>query len=265
MKAITLNICGLGNKVPYLTKYFPKVDIITLQETHTTVANCTHVSWALARKWHCIWSHGESDSRGVAILLSKVSFPLPLHSTRSDAKGRWVSTRATTQEGVLISITSVYAPNTDAECADFLSNLDLSHSDNHVIVGGDWNTVRTKEDRSPTPLTWTPTHSTHAYFKALSKYKLLDATPGGLHSCRARNSPVKSVIDRWVMSEAVAAISPTFKLIPTPWSDHDAVIIDWTKSSKKSKDLWRLDTLLLKNIRIKEDLATAYQYRSMLL
>jgi exonuclease III len=186
MKLISLNITGLENKIGHINHYLPRCDVLALQETHTTNINYKHNEWILNQKWHCVWSHGTSASKGVAILLSKTTFPLPPTSTINDAEGRWVWCEVSDYTGKKMAFASVYAPTVEKENAQFLLQTRWCFPpDTPVMVGGDWNLTRRATDRQPTPAKWKSSASTRAFKDLLTRHELEDSTPkdAKYHTC----------------------------------------------------------------------------------
>ena len=90
----------------------------------------------------CIFTHGNSNSRGVAILLSK-RVASKIHDIERDVEGRYVSCSISTNENIF-AISNIYAPNKDD--VGFFNKLaktiDEDVNVTHNIIGGDFNIVR---------------------------------------------------------------------------------------------------------------------------
>ena len=142
IKIMTCNVQGLNdkNKRRQFFTYFKekRADIVMIQETH-----CTRV---VERIWQAEWgsriifSNGESNSRGVAILINR-NLDCVVCSIQRDLEGRFLIARVkiSDQEFCLIN---VYAPNNDNP--DFFADLFARVSEieaHNYILGGDLNKV----------------------------------------------------------------------------------------------------------------------------
>ena len=110
LKIVTLNVNGIRNnqKRQILSNHFSreKYDIICLQETHS--ASTDESLWRKEWGGDIFSSHGERDSRGVAILASYRS-GIKLVNPDSDKDGRIV-TGDVSWKGINLSILCIYAP-----------------------------------------------------------------------------------------------------------------------------------------------------------
>jgi len=141
---ISINLGGGGEyKIEKVDAHYPrKTDAVLLQETHMTDPKTKRITFILKRKWHILWSHGTTDSRGVAILLNKNTFPNPPTVVRKDSEGRWLWVTAEDNGGTKTTIGTVYAPAQTKERIKFLKELEMNiPKDCPAIVGGDWNTT----------------------------------------------------------------------------------------------------------------------------
>ena len=84
---LSLNVRGMRNgmKRRKIFRYLKmnKANICMLQETHSSIKDCNLWSSEWGNK--CIYSHGETNARGVAILLDKA---LTIQEIRRDMDGR---------------------------------------------------------------------------------------------------------------------------------------------------------------------------------
>ena len=124
-----------------------KINIILLQETHVSSLSFKN---EIDKIFECesFWSFGESDSRGVGILILK-NFERDVKSYKRDNEGRIISVSMTIGSED-IKIISVYAPNQISDRKRFLTN-DLDRfliGTSPIIIGGDWNHVENlKKDK----------------------------------------------------------------------------------------------------------------------
>ena len=110
-----------------------------LQETHSTIND--------ERLWQSEWgnkiifSHGTSNSRGVAILFP--SYDWQLLDTCSDSSGRYLMVRVKIEDTEYI-IVNIYAPTRDhrkeqLEYITYVRSQLLQYNDENIIIGGDFN------------------------------------------------------------------------------------------------------------------------------
>ena len=143
----SLNCNGLADKQKrrrILNHFFKrKVDIVLLQETHTTTATAETYKnqWrSLSTKHSSYWNSLTSRSCGVAILISDTS-KVKVLDTKQDLAGRVISLKIKCQNNIL-QIQSIYAPSTAEPRPTFFEDLhEYSFTDGQIIVGGDFNMV----------------------------------------------------------------------------------------------------------------------------
>ena len=112
-----------------------------LQETHSK--RDTEVQWGNEWGTNVVLAHGNSNSRGVAILMKK-GIDCTIHSKIIDPQGCYIILKAAIadQKYTLINI---YAPNKDNDIVDFFEKIrktlqeEYVDADEKVIVGGDFN------------------------------------------------------------------------------------------------------------------------------
>jgi exonuclease III len=270
MRFITLNIRGgLEGKIRYINDSLPhNTDAIALQETHTTPSQENQIEWKLNR-WHCIWSHGNSDSRGVAILLNKISFPSPPQPQQihSDKVGRLIWCTATCANASPINIASIYALHTNKECAEYLKNLDIPfQAPIPTLIGGDWNATWKKGERTTDKENWSPSSATRELKSFTYRHGLANTTKKGKIdlSFRARNSGMQAALDRWLISDGASKWSAATEIIPFPWSDHDAVVLFLVENGTKKEEMWKLNVSILRSQKTIAALKEGWEYRKTL-
>eukprot|EP00026_Physarum_polycephalum_P014062 Phypoly_transcript_14532.p1 GENE.Phypoly_transcript_14532~~Phypoly_transcript_14532.p1 ORF type:complete len:117 (+),score=23.44 Phypoly_transcript_14532:418-768(+) len=116
MLIILINITGMITKLKTLKLYLPhKYNTIMQQETHTDDKTRIVMDWTLQGGWQCIWVHGTTSSKGVAILLNKRTFPQQPKIVQKDPEGRWIW--CTDVGGNEYVFALVYTPNKEKENA----------------------------------------------------------------------------------------------------------------------------------------------------
>ena len=150
LKILTGNVKGLADviKRKQLYNFLHKgnYDITFLQETHSTAKS--QKIWRNQYGSNIIFSHGESNARGVAILFSKQLEYKLLWST-SDEKGRYIVCKVKIDESTFL-LCNCYAPNEDNP--GFFKNLikiiqEESNNVDFCVWGGDFNKTLTPNDK----------------------------------------------------------------------------------------------------------------------
>ena len=138
----SFNARGLNNtfkrRETFLWLKNKKCNIVFLQETHST--KNLEFQWRSEWGGKICFSHGTSQARGVAILLGRNLAGKILEVDR-DMEGRFVIVKLEIEKKRILLV-NVYGPNTDDPeffCTLFkkLQNFTMDH----VIMGGDFNTV----------------------------------------------------------------------------------------------------------------------------
>ena len=143
LKVGSMNCNGLGDKTKLskvLTWLSKKTeDIIFLQETHSTLES--EVKWKKTWEGGIYFSHGASNSTGVAILIRK-NEDIKVDNIRTICQGR-VLLMEITYNTIKYCLVNNYSPNNDDK--QFIENVFLEtlgrSRDDHLIMAGDWNTV----------------------------------------------------------------------------------------------------------------------------
>ena len=117
-------------------------DLILLQETHCDVQN--EKKWSQEWQGKTFWSHGNSSSRGVAILI-KPNLDIGINNVDRDLQGRYICID-TKIDDLDISVINVYAPNNVIERKTFLKILSgnilaksQTNTGHELIIAGDFN------------------------------------------------------------------------------------------------------------------------------
>ena len=123
-------------------------DVVFLQETHSD----SHLGQIIEKEWggKCYFSHGDRNSRGVAVLLNP-SLKFEVVNVRLCTEGRFVVLKAVIN-GAAVTFGNIYGPNADDTSVfeSFFNCCEELNSD-AMIFGGDWNFVfEAKIDRVST-------------------------------------------------------------------------------------------------------------------
>ena len=146
LKIHSLNVRGLQNVMKRKTIFeWLKVKyngICFLQETHSTEK--VETSWSKEWGGTIFYSHGSSNSAGVAILISpQLSDTITINGFNSVIDGRIIVLDVTVQGKNMILI-NVYAPTKDKakEQLELLNTLEVivsEYADKSILIGGDMN------------------------------------------------------------------------------------------------------------------------------
>ena len=143
------NIRGLADKnkrrnfFHYL--HVLKTDIAFLQETHST--RNQEKFWKSQWGGNILYSHGDSNARGVAILIAK-GIDYNLHNCTKDVMGRYIILDITIF-GNRYTLANCYAPNSDSPefFQDFFSQINRINNIDKIIAG-DLNTTLSEKDKN---------------------------------------------------------------------------------------------------------------------
>lgn len=154
IKLSTLNINGAREDVKRASLYSlfkaKKLNVIFLQETHSTVDN--EIAWKKEWDGEIFLSHKSNNSGGVCIMFSKDFLPISC-VTEEIIAGRLLKIQAVF-ENVKMTFINVYAPNVGTERVAFLNTLNTvlcncTVDDGYMFLGGDFNcTVNATLDRN---------------------------------------------------------------------------------------------------------------------
>ena len=142
LSIITSNVRGIREyqKQKYLFHHFHKLNsqIFFLQECHSSISD--ENTWSTQWGSHIWFSHGETNARGVAILIKK-KCNIQIHNVLNDSQGRYIMLYCT-YNGHKFLLVNVYAPNKDDP--GFFSKLtkDIARfTPEFHIIAGNFNLV----------------------------------------------------------------------------------------------------------------------------
>lgn len=141
----SLNVNGLRsqvtNGVPKRRKIFTwlknlKFEIIYLQETHSSIE--TENQWRNEWGGNIYFAHGESNSRGVAILI-RPNTGFTVRSVYADSNGRFLTLEINVN-GTWVTLGNYYGPNSDNQkvVEEFCFKV-MEYENSTIVLGGDWN------------------------------------------------------------------------------------------------------------------------------
>jgi exonuclease III len=209
-------------------------------------------------KWkygYSLWSgDNKNRSSGVGILFGGRQFEI--QQVRELVNGRllYVDVRL---NGILLRIINVYCPPDLQERKEILKDIaSLLLCGREVIMGGDFNCIIAKEDRKSTRIVKFDSSSVDLT-DIIKDFKLTDVfraqnpnTPGFTWS----NGSSFSRIDFFFSSATIEVIESSVK--PVFFSDHAKLdcVLDVCGSSTRGHGLWKLNTSLLEDSKIVQEL-----------
>ena len=251
VKIITQNVKGIRdrNKRRAIFLHFrKKADIVCLQETHSDQESVN--TWSLEWNSENFWSHGDSNARGVGILVGKQSgIELVDHFANND--GRIVGIQYK-EKGELFCLINVYAPNQD-DPNFFVSLFSLfeSHEGKRILVG-DFNTVLDKDLDRSNPNSANNDKATEIINKYIEDTLMCDIWRARNEAvkkytyCRARPRFIGSRIDYILTEASLASWIENVKIVPGFRSDHSAISISILPFEiKRGRGLWKLNSQVL--------------------
>ena len=164
---------GLGNKEKRkaIFRYCKdRADIAFLQETHSTTDNC--LEWSKEWRGKIYFSHGESNARGVCILI-KDTCDMSFNNIDRDSEGRYI-VGDLKNEMIDIALCNVYGPNHDKP--DFFEKIAKALEDRseHKIIMGDFNASLNKDLDKLNSTGCTKARAIEVIFEMMSEFQLVE-------------------------------------------------------------------------------------------
>lgn len=144
LKLVSLNTNGIQSKAKRRAIFKncreAKFEFCLLQETHST--QDMEMIWRSEWGGQILFAHGESNSRGVAILVRKGS-EFVIDNLEADAEGRYLIVKISKgQESFLLG--NVYLPTQDhpeeqIALVNSLEEMIIDSGEPNILIGGDFN------------------------------------------------------------------------------------------------------------------------------
>ena len=231
----SLNCRGLGDyrkRKKIFSHFFKRqVDIILLQETHTTpsTAESYKAQWKrLSRNNVSFWNSLSSRSCGVAILFTDQTKVKILEEIKDDS-GRVITLKIKCYKNIY-QIQCVYAPTVPEMRPLFFQELgNYFFKEGQIISGGDFNMVEEAQDRTGDFFTSAHTRGLSDLTNVKNDYDLVDIWRTKNPSNRSYSwsatdgRDIHSRIDRFYLFASLKKSFIQQHLIPNPWSDHRTV------------------------------------------
>ena len=229
-----------------------------LQETHSTISD--------EKKWETEWggkiyySHGEFNSKGVAIMIPDNISNFSFIEEKKDTNGRIILVKCEIDQNFLTLI-NVYSPTKDKlkKQLDFLvelkSFIDIYSNDN-LIIGGDFNTyLNINIDKKGGNLEKQSTYANNL-ISLCEEYSLCDIwrirNPHNKIFTRRENSKsglIQSRLDYWLISISLTFQTLNCDIKPSICTDHSLITLtlNLIHTQQRGKGTWKFNNSLLRD------------------
>jgi exonuclease III len=237
-----------------------KEKIVFLQETHTDLNN--EADWT--EDWghkNIIFSHGNSRSRGVAIILPE-SYNYVIKSKEIDPDGRYIALNLKVDETEFFLVNS-YAPTSDfpeqqIQWLQKIQKMLEDASDMNIIIGGDLNDYFIPHlDKYNAKLNLPETDYIKAWKATCNDINLNDiwrtlnpeTKRYTWRQGKTSTNLKQSRLDYWIISTHMIYDLTKVEIEPGFRSDHSLIEINFTSKNKPERgpSYWRFNSSLLKN------------------
>ena len=253
LQIMTVNCQGLGdlNKRGDVFSVFKKKNyqVYFLQDTHFIKSdeNLIQTQWGQ----QIYFSSFRPNSRGVAILFNnKCEFSVNNHI--SDINGNYLILDCTI-EGMKYVLVNLYGPNTDSPSfyTQLLSTIDNIHTDQHVIIAGDFNLVMDPELDLMNYKHLNNPKARKEVLKLMDELNLKDIFremyPTLIrYSWRKRNPLKQARLDFFLISESLLSLTTCVQYDSSYRSDHSPAVISLKLNEFiRGKGFWKFNNSLL--------------------
>ena len=248
---MSLNVRGIADKIKRkgVFEFYRNIaDIVVLQETHSVEKD--ENLWRNEWGGRILFSHGETNARGVCILFKR-GYYCNIENVTTDYDGRVICCELHWPDtDIRITLCNIYAPNRDSPAFYDALSQRLADYCEHKIIIGDYNLVMdVKMDRSKSSFNYVKARS--VLQNLIEEYSLCDIW-------QERN-PVKiryswnrgkhcSRIDFALLSRGIDQMCEHVQYTASTISDHSALYltVDTVKNTRGA-GYWKLNTNLLKS------------------
>ena len=261
-----------GNIFQWLKNSY--MGITLLQESHS--ANIDGVKWEKEWEGKVYYSHGEYNARGVTILIPKeLETSINILETHNDSEGRILLIKCVIENNPY-TIINIYSPTKDNLNGQNKFLLELKeiielHSDENLIIGGDFNTCIDPNKDKKGGKEEKQTSYTNNLVSICEEYSLVDLwrvrNPDKKQYTRrerSRNGVVHSRLDYWLISTSISYLVKTTTINIGNSSDHSliSITLDLTETQQRGKGFWKFNNSLLcdtEYIQIVKDIISEIQ------
>ena len=259
----SMNTNGLGQSVKRRSVFrklkHKKRAVFLLQETHSTPN--TEVIWKT--QWgsrNIIFSHGSSNSKGVAILCSP-DLDIEFSKIKTDNDGRYIILEVKVNERKY-TVCNLYFPTRDHQqeqikvLESFCNDInDSNHDMNNIILGGDFNVYLNplidKLDSMP------DTNDNFTFrqnlVSTLETFNLTDIWRNKnplLRYFTWHRGYSRSRLDYFFISDHLANVLNKIEILPGIHSDHSLLYLSLNSNvtENKGKGFWKFNSSLLSDV-----------------
>lgn len=257
LKIYSININGFRSKHKQLyIKDILKnnnIDILCLQETYVdTFFLSRKIENILDLNKKCIWSYGQTDSKGTAILINNDSIHINKFQTDFNGRTCFVDFEYLNNN---IRLVNIYAPNSACDRNEFFTDLYPYLTTSHkLILTGDFNCVfNTAIDKIGGNLDKGSSGS-KILKNIIDKYKLSDAFRFKYPNKRSvtwssNQQSLGCRLDRFYVSKLLETGIVDSSIAPCTNSDHDFITLKLNISDSLAigKSYWKLNNTILDN------------------
>ena len=254
IRIISLNVKGLRVQKSKRGKIFKwlsdiqKANVVFLQETHSTKEDET--AWKDEWGGDIYYSHGQSNSRGVCIMLN---IEHNNHQIYIDPDGRYIILD-TTIFGKRLTLMNLYAPNKDDPA--FVSNIfqvmDLTENDDRIL-GGDFNCILQDIDKKGGAPTHANRNMRNTLLSHIDETDLVDIwrqqhpdDRNFTYHCKIGNEYVFTRLDFFLVSFGISNLIKSSSIKPSILTDHSLVDLNLCiQNNKRGPGFWKFNCALL--------------------
>ena len=248
LKFMSCNVRGLADttkrKQVYNYLKDQKVDIVFLQETHTS-KNSKRI---FKSQWRgkSVFANGTGGARGVGILFAS-NLEVNIVKAKIDDYGRYILCSAVIDNKQFLLV-NIYAPNEDdPQFYEDIFNQIVSFNIDYVIVGGDLNVHLTELDKKGSQ--WKPSKSSEIINVFLEQNSWVDIwrytnqDRFAFTWRKTKPSPSFSRLDYFLIPEGLIDYTMDSDIVPGFLSDHSFISLTLKIStSLKGPGYWKLNT-----------------------
>ncbi|CAC5379210.1 unnamed protein product [Mytilus coruscus] len=254
----SLNVNGFGNDFKHKSMFLWlkkfQSDIIFLQETHSI--ELYETIWK--REWggDIYFSHGEKNSRGVAILFNS-STDYILKEKIADENGRYLILTVEIDNTDFVFV-NYYAPtkNFENEQIGYIEKIKILLNEKlyqNLVLGGDLNTVLNPIlDKMGGSKYNTPVKYTSKLEDFIEEFALCDIwrtknVDSRLYTWRQRTPLIQCRLDFWLISNFLSSSVTKTSIVPSIKSDHSLIklTLSGENFSERGPGFWKFNSGLL--------------------
>ena len=256
LSVMSINVTGINNcaKRQKLFYYLrrKKYDVIYLQETHSSPK--VEKFWRSQWGGRAFFTHGESNSRGAAILLRK-NLGLSVKFLHKDEDGRFIALEVE-YEMLNFVFANIYAPNVDdkvffTEITDRIAKIPIDFK----IMGGDFNLVLDVDKDKEGGKAVTHTHSVSVLKTFMQSENMIDVwRTQHLYDqtytwYRKKPEFIQCRLDFFLISKMLLPLCMNSDILASFMSDHARITLSLEiNNDKRGPGFWKLNTSLLEDI-----------------